>query len=212
MIKIVYLLMFIVLFKSELQCQNIWYVYFGLNNSNIIHKQAGQQIVYNHTLNSPLWNYGFQVGGNLESHVSSNLLYSFGLKLQLNGDKKSINEIFPDFSYHNLRFFDLILPINLKYKILNSKDIYIKGGISGTYLLFQNKYHFFPIYTFKERLGLLGQIGFNFLLINKLSVELIYSQGITNIYSIHSFPGTSHRDNELTYQHQAFELSFTYRL
>ena len=46
----------------QISAQNVWEVILGPSYTNVRHIMYGQQIVYNHTENAPLWNIGFQVG------------------------------------------------------------------------------------------------------------------------------------------------------
>lgn len=217
MTKLLYIFLVTTFYVANISSQYNWEIYGGLNHSNIIHSINGQQILYAHTLNAPLWNYGFQIGANRVWKISDNSLFLTGIRLQLKGDRKSINEISIGDNYESLRFYDFMIPVNFKYKILHSKQIFIKFGMSCNYLLYQNKnghiFPFFPIDTFKEKLGLSMQIGFNFLIKKRISTELIYSQGLTNIYR-KAIPPMFHYPDEssFTYKHQAFEVSILYGL
>ncbi len=209
-------IIFLFTINFELHSQKYWEIYGGINHSNIIHKINGQSILYIHTKNAPLWNYGFQFGIDNIRIINSSLLWSYGLRLQLKGDYKSFHEIAPQNEFHSLRFIDLMLPLNIKYKILTSKEIFLKLGVSGNYVIYQNKDDYlaiFPLGSFNSKLGLSGQFGFKFLISNRISTELMYSQGLTNIYKLPIPQGTFYPPGSaFTYRHQAFEFSTFYKL
>jgi len=211
--KLLRTLLFLLVF-TNVKSQNSWQLFVGGNYSNIIHKESGEQRIYLHIKDAPLWNYGYQIGMNRNMLINKNLYFVPGLKLQLRGDKKSIFEIAPITKYHNLRFLDFMIPVTIKYRLLKTKDIYYKFGISASYMLHQSKISkfitYFPIDTFKEKLGVSGQMGFEFICKNKISLELLYSQGLTNIYKETDL---THHDNTPTeFIHQDFEFSILYKL
>jgi hypothetical protein len=216
MFKILLFSFIFIIHEFELNAQSNWVIYLGANHSNVIHSINGQSILYAHTLNAPLWNFGFQCGIDSDRHINTNLDWSIGLRIQLKGDKKSIQEIAPQSEYHSLRFLDLMMPINLKYRILNSKEIFLKWGLSGNYLIFQNKEEYFalyPISSSSNKFGLSGQIGFNFIISSRIGGEFMYSEGFTKIYKIPVPPGTYYpTGSSLSWRHQAFEFTLFYKL
>jgi opacity protein-like surface antigen len=206
----------LVLSHFYIGAQNYFEAYLGPSITNVRHLVEGQQIVYNHTLNSPLWNIGLQLGINRVWSLNDKILLGIGLRGQLRGDRDSDYEIAPNRGdLHSMRFYYLMAPVNLSHKLMRSKNIYIKYGISGDFLFKQNQTHegldYFPtIDTFKERLGVTCQIGFSFFLNEKFAFEVMYSQSITNIHSLEFTPGGS--VSKFTYKHQAFEFTFSKKL
>lgn len=204
---ILIILNFLILNSSTAQ-SNFWEVYGGVSYSNVMHIYLNQQITYNHTLNAPFWNFGYQSGVNRSWHINPRLSLTTGVRLQLKGDKNSGPTSSIRFSYG-------ALPVNLKYKILSSKNIFLKAGLSGNYLISMGAYDtshgfFDEIKTFNDRLGLSGQFGFNFNIISHLSAELMYSQDFTNIAK--ELPILSLTEDPFYYRNQAFELTIIYRL
>ena len=192
--------------------QNDLFIYTGINTSNVIHTRDKQQILYNHTLNSPLWNYGFQFGISKTFFISNRIKSDLGLKFQLRGDKHSALEIFPERKLHSIRFFYLLLPANFKYKLLHNNDIYFKFGFSPDLLLIQNQLdgdiNYFPdIDTFKEKIGITGQIGFQFPIRNNVRFDILYSQSLTNIIKF-----TMSNEQQRGYKNQAFEANIILKI
>lgn len=188
-------------------------MYFGGNTSNVIHHRQNQQILYGHTLNAPLWNYGFQIGTNKIFKINNVLELEAGLKFQLRGDKKSALEIFPDNEHHSIRFYYALLPINLRYRLLKTSDIYFKAGPSLDYLLIQNEVEdgvrYFPeADSFGDKIGLTGQVGFEIPFTKNIATELMYSQSLTDIIK---FEFTNESLNR-GYKHQAFEFSLIIKI
>lgn len=133
----------------------------------------------------------------------------------MKGDKNSYHQVFPLDTLQSIRFVYGMIPVNVRYKILPSKDIYFQLGVSGNYLIstgdIENvtKYSFPTLDSFGEKIGLSFQTGFSFKILNRFMTELSYSQDISNIIKI---PISNIEDNSQKFRNQAFELTLIYRL
>lgn len=195
-----------------LKSQDDWSLNAGLSYTNVIHSLNGQQIVYSHKPNSPFWNLGAQIGINKNFILNENTYLTSGIKLMLRGDKDSREILAPAMKTVSLRLIYLSVPASLNLRILNQKELFLKGGLSLDYLLIQNKIHehltYFPITGFLDKWELSSHLGFHFNVNEKMTVEILYLQGLTNIFST-SISGTN---NRFTYKNQAFEGSIYYYL
>jgi len=193
--------------------QSNWEIILGPSYTNVRHIQNDQQIIYNHTLNAPLWNIGFQAGIRKYLPISNKTRVHTGIQIELKGDRKSRHVIFPDDDYYGIRFLYLTVPLHFDLKLLNSYDIYLTGGISGDFLIHQNEIKegvpFFQLQNFGERFGLSTQIGFNYQVSKFISIGMLYSQALTSIYTTES---AADDGNDITYYHQGFLISFGYKL
>ncbi len=200
---------------SRIICQNYWEIYGGISHSNIMNISFNQQVTLNHTLNAPFWTYGYQTGINRSWNINQRFCLTTGIRIQLKGDKNSVHQVLPIDTIQSRRFLYGMIPINLKFKILSTKNIFLKAGLSGNYLLSMGDIEdpalamWESIDKFSEKIGLSGQLGFNFDLIPHLSAELMYSQDLTNIIKI---PVEGIPNVDLTYRNQAFEFTLIYRL
>ncbi len=203
---------FILILINRIQAQsNYWEIYAGASYSNVIHYEFDQQISFSHSLNAPLWNYGYQAGINRSWIINHRFSLTTGARIQLKGDKDSFHEVLPIDTLQSIRFLYAMIPINLQFKMLNSKNIFLKAGLSGNYLLSTGdeedptNYQFGP----SEKLGISGQIGFNFNLFKSISAELMYSQDLTKINKV-SLPVIP--VSETYFRNQAFEFTLIKKL
>lgn len=202
-----------VVFSSESRAQSNWEIILGPSYTNVRHIQNGQQIIYNHTLNAPLWNIGFQAGIRKYLTISNKTSLNTSILLKLQGDRKSRHVIFPLDEYFGIRFLYLTVPIHFNLKLLDSQNIYLTGGITGEVLIHQNKIYprfpFFPISTFGDNFGLSTQIGFKYQMSKAISIGVQYSQALTSIYTTKD---AANLGNDINYYHQGFELLIGYKL
>jgi hypothetical protein len=168
--------------------------------------RQGQQVLYKHTLNAPLWNIGFQVGINESKTLSERFELSVGGRIQLRGDKKGTNLIYPYQDTVSLRLYYLLFPVNIRYKLLKSENIYFQLGISPDFLLAQKKVgEGTNLIPEGNGFGITGQTGFKFCFNKKYAFEAMYSQSVISFYTADL--GNSPIGPTLKYFHQAFELT-----
>ena len=208
--KAYYLIIFFSFGINSVYSQSTWSINGGLSYTNVIHSLNGQQVVYTHKPNSPLWNIGFKIGISKYFFQNERFSLTSGIGTVLRGDKDSRLILLPEMKLASLRLIYLSVPLTVNYKILNQNILNLKAGISGDYLLWQNKLvghlTYFPIESFLDKWEVSAHMGFSFIINNKLSLDILYSQGLTNIYN------TETPNAIWSYKNQAFESSINYRL
>lgn len=209
-------LYFILNSAGSLHSQSKWEVYAGANHSNILHILEGQPILYAHTLNAPHWNYGFQFGINRVLWESNRISLCIGGRFQMKGDKDSVKDFSPNAQPTSLRFIDFMIPLNLQVRLLSTKPIFFKTGISTNYLLYQSKiYHhirFFDVTSFDDKFAISGQLGIKANISKRFSLEAMYSQSLDVVYEQIAYRLTDGSMPVFEYKHQAFEISILYAL
>ena len=212
---------FVCLFVSIPFClnsQSKYEIYCGPSISNVKHILDGEQVVYKFKENAPLWNIGFQLGITRSIDLDSRFKMNVGGRFQLKGDLDGEYEIFPDRGdLNDIRFVYFVVPVNMLYKLLPNRDIFLEFGISPDYLLYMNSPQddmpYFPnINTFLERLGLSAQLGYKIYFGKKWAAELLYSQSLTNITSVIYAGPSQEYDKKGTFKNQAFEFTLYFGL
>lgn len=177
-----------------------WQIYAGPSMTNTMHILEKQQIVWLHSINAPRFKAGGVIGASRTFNVSSRFDIGIGFECITKGDTESRQQVAPKDTIYGLQLLYVSMPVNITWRLLPNRQVYLKLGVSGDYLLRANELAWWV----QRELELSGRVSCGGRLYKNWYVELGYSEGFESIIAF--------SDTTPKIRHQAIELRIIYRL
>ncbi len=133
--KTIFIILFFEVF--QLSAQKPWNLYAGISYTNVLDKLNDAQVVYYRNKNAPNYLVNFHLGINKQLIHSKRLNFLIGLGIYGAGAKDGPFILSQDNVNNTNRFYYLKMPFTLEYRILKSKDFFLKASLLPSNLLFR---------------------------------------------------------------------------